>query len=235
VRDKPIYDSSLFWVGFAAVLVVIGGILVGIGVADVGANADTRLWSDWWFRFGVGFVGLGLILLWWALTLYLAHRHAETHLLRGELESRVAQAPAPRLPESFESKQTPPVPRSAPKENIDLDLVGLQEGWANLTSAQEEQFVDSNLRGKWARVSGQVLDVWKTPACIIFQIVRKEPGPIEKTRLNVQLLFDSTNAASTILVNKGDVVNVRGEVKELSRNQYSVPLLQLSHCELLKD
>lgn len=235
MRDKPIYDSSLFWVGFAAVLVVIGGILVGIGVADVGASADTRLWSDWWFRFGIGFVVLGLILLWWALTLYLAHRHAETHLLRGEVESMVAQAPAPRLPEAIQSEPTPTPPRSAPKENIDLDLVGLQEGWAHLTSAQEEQFVDSNLRGRWARVSSQVADVWKTPACILFQISRKEPGPTEKTRLNVQLFFDPINAASTILLNKEDVVNVRGEVMGLVRNQYSVPQLQLSHCELLKD
>ncbi len=34
-RKNPFYDSALFWVALGGVLVVIGGIFTGIGVAQV--------------------------------------------------------------------------------------------------------------------------------------------------------------------------------------------------------
>jgi hypothetical protein len=97
MRDKPIYDSSLFWVAFGAAIAVIGGIFAGIGVAATGANPGARIWSDWWFRIGIGLVFLGLVLLWWALTLYLAHRHSDRHLNvsgPGDLNSKGGQQAA---------------------------------------------------------------------------------------------------------------------------------------------
>ena len=59
----------------AGALAVIGGTLLGVGVAESQTH-QSSLWSEGWFDAGFGVTLLGAFALVWALILYLAHRHA---------------------------------------------------------------------------------------------------------------------------------------------------------------
>jgi hypothetical protein len=74
---RRLYDRAIFWVTSGGVVAVIGGVLVSVGVTQVGPNGD--VWGNEWFRIGIGAVVVGALAVWWALTLYLAHRQAEMH------------------------------------------------------------------------------------------------------------------------------------------------------------
>jgi hypothetical protein len=73
----PLHDRAGFWLSFAAVPLVIGGIAAGAGVAQAVADPKSDVWSNWFFRSGAAAVVLGILLAWWALTLYVARHHAE--------------------------------------------------------------------------------------------------------------------------------------------------------------
>lgn len=73
-----LHDSAVFWVALAAAVAVIGGILMGAGVARTQQGHD--LWSSGWFIAGVAVTGMGVLMLLYALVLFLAHRHAEGHM-----------------------------------------------------------------------------------------------------------------------------------------------------------
>jgi hypothetical protein len=74
----PLHERALFWLGLGGALIVLGGIGVGIGTA-VAAAAKPQDWSNPPFIVGAVVVVVGLLCLWWALTLHIAHRHAEKH------------------------------------------------------------------------------------------------------------------------------------------------------------
>jgi hypothetical protein len=74
----PLHERASFWVAFAALPLVIGGICIPVGVAQVaGSKAD--LWQNGWFRIGGGAVVLAILLAWWSLTLRVAQWHADNH------------------------------------------------------------------------------------------------------------------------------------------------------------
>jgi len=74
------YDRAIFWLALAGAVIVIGGIVGGGGVTQVATHSGVDLWSNGWFRAGAGIMVAGILMLWWALTLYIAHRHAEGHV-----------------------------------------------------------------------------------------------------------------------------------------------------------
>jgi hypothetical protein len=76
---SPLHERASFWVAFAGIPLVIGGICIAIGVDQVGAKPKADLWQNAWFLGGVSGVALGILFAWWGLTLFVAHRHAENH------------------------------------------------------------------------------------------------------------------------------------------------------------
>lgn len=77
MRNK-LFDSSQFWVLIGGAVSVIGGIFLGVGVARTPAGHS--LWSSGWFIGGIAAIVVGVLCLTWSLILYLAHRHAESHM-----------------------------------------------------------------------------------------------------------------------------------------------------------
>jgi hypothetical protein len=53
---KRLFDSALFWVALGAGMIALGAVT------------------------GTGFVVIGAVALWWSLTLFMAHRHAQKHI-----------------------------------------------------------------------------------------------------------------------------------------------------------
>ena len=52
-------------------MITIGAIPIAIAVAQVVPDPKANLWSNGWFRVGIGVVGVAVLLLIWALILYL--------------------------------------------------------------------------------------------------------------------------------------------------------------------
>ena len=73
--DRPRYDSAMFWLAFGTAAAVIGLALMTIG-ATRSASGDNLL-TSLWFDGGLGVLVLGVLLLLWALRLYLVHRRVE--------------------------------------------------------------------------------------------------------------------------------------------------------------
>ena len=73
--DRPRYDSAMFWLAFGTAAAVIGLALMTIG-ATRSAPGDNLL-TSLWFDGGLGVLALGVLLLLWALRLYLVHRRVE--------------------------------------------------------------------------------------------------------------------------------------------------------------
>lgn len=71
-------DSANFWVALGAAVLLASSISLGIGVARTPHNET--LWSGGWFIAGAAAFSLGVLMLLWALVLFLAHRHAESHM-----------------------------------------------------------------------------------------------------------------------------------------------------------
>ena len=74
------YESAMFWLAFGTAAAVIGLALMTIGVTRSPAGAD--LFTSPWFDAGAVLLAIGVLLLLWALGLYLARRRAEA--LAGE-------------------------------------------------------------------------------------------------------------------------------------------------------
>jgi hypothetical protein len=242
--DKPFYDSSLFWVGFAAVIVVIGGILIGIGVADVGASASTQLWSDWWFRSGLGCVVLGLVMLWWALTLYFAHRHAEKHIQAFQLQplhsrsdtaqrtSKVPQLPTQQQSTPVQSQPQPTAsqPTSTPTapttlSNRTLCLLSPKELTRlfnqGATQLQSQSLVETYI-GQWRQVVGIVSAVEK------LNVVVTSVSCTDTDQIHLSLFFDpATWDVSLRGLMPGDSVKANGELMSVHTHQ-----VVFKNCEL---
>ena len=69
-QKRSFYDSATFWAIWGALAVVIGGIFVAI------AGDKHRLANVWW-DLGIGLLVVGVLALWWSLTLFVAHRYAK--------------------------------------------------------------------------------------------------------------------------------------------------------------
>lgn len=65
----------MFWLAFGTAAAVIGLALMTIGITRSAAGANPLTSS--WFDGGVALLGIGVLLLLWALGLYLARRRAE--------------------------------------------------------------------------------------------------------------------------------------------------------------
>ncbi len=77
--DRPLYDRAIFWLGLGGPVAAIGGILLGIGVAQVVTKPNGNLWANAWFDLGLAVVVVGAGLLDWSLVIYLAHGYVEAH------------------------------------------------------------------------------------------------------------------------------------------------------------
>lgn len=88
------FDRALFWLALAGVVMVLGGILVGAGVVLAVAQPAKDVWGNGWFRVGIAVMVLGAVMVWWAFTLYVAHRHAEGHMCPDPEAHRLPQGGA---------------------------------------------------------------------------------------------------------------------------------------------
>ena len=78
MAERPLLDRGMFWVGAAAVVAAIGSVPIFIGIAEAGQNRSDLL-ADRAVLSGLAMEAFAAILLWWAITLYLAHGHALRH------------------------------------------------------------------------------------------------------------------------------------------------------------
>ena len=74
MSDRGRYDSAMFWLAFGTAAAVIGLALMTIGATRSSSGAD--LFQSPWFDGGLVLLGLGGLMLLWALGLYLARRRA---------------------------------------------------------------------------------------------------------------------------------------------------------------
>jgi hypothetical protein len=71
MREHDLHDSAQFWCAMGGAIAVIGGVLLGVGVARSGKSS---VWSQEWFDAGFAVTMLGALALCWALVLYVANR-----------------------------------------------------------------------------------------------------------------------------------------------------------------
>ena len=81
MADRGRYDSAMFWLAFGTAAAVIGLALMTIGVTR--SASGSNLLASPWFDVGLVVLGVGALLLLWALLLYLARR-------RDEVQSKIA-------------------------------------------------------------------------------------------------------------------------------------------------
>lgn len=70
--DRSRYDSAMFWLAFGTAAAVIGLALMTIGATRSASGAN--LLASPWFDGGLVVLGVGALLLLWALGLYLRRR-----------------------------------------------------------------------------------------------------------------------------------------------------------------
>jgi hypothetical protein len=88
------FDRAGLWAVLAAVPAVIGGVFVGVALAQFSKpHARTNLWSYGWFTAGIAVEVIAYLILNWAIILVVAHRHAEKHI-----ETWKAANPSPTAP-----------------------------------------------------------------------------------------------------------------------------------------
>jgi hypothetical protein len=75
--DSSKRDQAMFWVAAAGVFAVLGGIPFAFVIAQ---NGKSDLFSSGWFLVGIGAEIVAAVLLWWAITLALAHAHMAGHV-----------------------------------------------------------------------------------------------------------------------------------------------------------
>ncbi len=79
MRQTSLFESASFVVAAGGAVALIGGVFLGIGVAQVIPNPAASLWSNPWFWIGLILVVIGGLLVVWSVVLFIAHRHAATH------------------------------------------------------------------------------------------------------------------------------------------------------------
>ena len=70
----------MFWLPFGTAAAVIGLALMTIGVTRTSANAN--LFGSVWFDGGLGMLGVGALLLLWALVLFLGRRRGASQSIK---------------------------------------------------------------------------------------------------------------------------------------------------------
>ena len=218
--DKPLYDSSMFWPPIGGVVVVIGGILISVGVAQVVPDPKASLWANVWFDCGFLAVAVGAIMLIWALVLYLAHRQANreiTQTMQAALSAPTeagrtvgdATAHRPAAPEVAAPPTTIHPPHREPCELSPAELVRLfnQGG----TELQSQSLVETYI-GKWREVSGTVTDV-KQHNLGTISVTATDPDDV-----TVTLFFDPKQWADQLRgLMSGDQMKARGRVQEVHK------------------
>jgi uncharacterized protein YjeT (DUF2065 family) len=219
--DKPLYDSSIFWVAIGGVVVVIGGILISVGPQ---ADPKASLWANGWFDFGFIAVAVGAIMLIWALVLYLAHRQANREITQtmqaaisapteagrtvGDATAHPPAAPAaPAAPEVAAPLTTIQPPPREPCELSPAELVRLfnQGG----TELQSQSLVETYI-GKWREVSGTVTNV-KQHNLGTISVTATDPDNV-----TVTLFFDPKQWADQLRgLMSGDQMKAGGKVREV--------------------
>jgi hypothetical protein len=88
MSDRARYDSAMFWLAFGTAAAVIGLALMTIGATRLGAGEN--LLTSRWFDGGLGGLLLGVVLLLWALLLFLGRRRAASSADPGQSAATAA-------------------------------------------------------------------------------------------------------------------------------------------------
>jgi hypothetical protein len=77
VHGLPRAERASFWTGWGAAVLVIGGTLMGVGVAQTTSQKPSvDVWSNGWFKGGFIALVIGAGILVWALILFLTNGRA---------------------------------------------------------------------------------------------------------------------------------------------------------------
>lgn len=68
-------ESSIFWLALGGVMAALAALPLAVGAAQ--KEGSESLWSNGWFVLGIVMAALGMLAVWWALVLFLAHRHIQ--------------------------------------------------------------------------------------------------------------------------------------------------------------
>ncbi|HET7419133.1 MAG TPA: hypothetical protein VFL27_01995 [Candidatus Dormibacteraeota bacterium] len=86
MEDRGRYDSAMFWLPFGTAAAVIGLALMTIGITRLAANAG--VFTSGWFDGGLALLAVGVLLLLWALVLFLRRGRKALVDMRTERSSR---------------------------------------------------------------------------------------------------------------------------------------------------
>ena len=227
------YDHAMFWVALGGAVTVVGGIIAGIG-ANQESNSKADIWQSQFLRWGMGVAALGVIALWWALTLYLAHRHAEGHFCpdpEAHKPERPSVSPAVQSTQSAE-EPVPAFANSGPalppaeEERIFIDLTPeqLTGEFRDVTSQQGEERVKRYI-GKWMRVAGPLGDVTR------ISDTQRRAYFADRSIFSYNVVrmrfYDKRNIDRLDVKNVGDPLTVVGRIQGVD-----IQNVDLDHCEL---
>ncbi len=98
---RTLFDHALFWAAIGGSVVVVGGSLGAVGVAVVTTSTPSKsVWDEGWFVGGCVVVGIGVLVLNWAVVLFVSHRHFSKHVdeLRASPQTQIHVSPQGSVP-----------------------------------------------------------------------------------------------------------------------------------------
>jgi len=214
MRDKPFYDSALFWVALGGVVVTIGGIL--------------------WSHGGLIAVVVGSLMLLWSLVLFLAHNHAERHI-QGYLAQRQhsfeersevsrQMQPAPRSVTQAVAKAGPKAPIVLDREQCKLSPKELVRLFRQGGTEFQGQGLVKPYIGQWREVVGAVIQISQAND-VVLAVVCTDPDGVR-----LDLFFDPSAWAERLQgVMAGDQIRAFGRVRSVQKGQ-----VIFGDCELVE-
>jgi hypothetical protein len=225
IAHRSLHESALFWMAAAGVFVVIGGVLVGVGIAVRDPNAN--LWLSPWFDVGMAAVLLGLGTFGWSLVLFLAHGEADREFRQAMQAAISASSYAEPVAVGTQPVQTskviatpPPSParefcKLSPRELIRLYAKGG-------TQLQSQTLIEPYMR-QWLQVLEMVESVIPQNN-VVTSVSGKDADAV-----TVTFFFDPSRWRAQLLsVMVGDTITAVGQIHLVTGTQ-----VILNECELV--
>ena len=215
-------DPPGFWVAVAGAVVAIGGIFVGIGVAEVVADHSARVWSNLWFVVGVAIVAVGALALLTAIVLFARHRGGQPRNPSREPDAAGRKAAHAVRPTAEQDGAA--ILETATREYLEVALEDVAALYERVTEVQGDALTAPYL-GKWVTVSGVVFSVTSTLGFQRVSFLRHD-SQLE----SIWMTFDAERWRSRLLALKqGQPLTVTGRLRSVSRNAAS-----LIDCEVVE-
>jgi hypothetical protein len=173
VNGDELGERETFWLEVAGVVATIGGVLLGVAATQPAAQ-NAEIWTRPPFLIGCLLESGAVGALWWAITLHVAHGHANKHAGREgdpphsralSTEARARRIAAPRIDARPSGPSIPTITaveggsaKTPPRAFVSLDIGYLRSLFKEHTGIQAAKLVEPYLN-KWVRLSGRVASV----------------------------------------------------------------------------